>query len=278
MTSKHLLEAPDVSMFEREGYLLIRVKDELLDLIDRIFREARSFFHEEKNEKSRCSIPELNEGWQDLGTEFSQDPTRPDLSESFWVTWKNHPRVLATYSPRGLSLYDVMAECLLAYNEIEREITRELLRYYGHGDAAPGFDCGRDSDLLVFYYRPDQHPVELLQEPHEDGMYMTFARPTQPGLELLLPDNPRHPVVLAREQLLVMPGEILSLLSGYRIKPLVHHVRRHGGQRERLSLCYFGHPDMRRGQVLMPWVKNETNEGVDIMDRIIENKKKYLVK
>ena len=84
-------------------------------------------------------------------------------------------------------------------------------------------------------------------------------------------------MVLAREQLLVMPGEILSLFSGYRIKPLVHHVRRHGSQRERLSLCYFGHPDMLPGQVLKPWVKNQTNEGIDIMERILRNKKKYLV-
>ena len=181
MTSKHLLETPDVSMFEREGYLLIRVKEELIDLIDLVFREASPFFHAGKDEKNRCSIPELNEGWQDLGTEFSQDPTRPDLSESFWVTWKNRPRVLPLYTPRGLSLYDVMAECLTAYNEIEREITDELLRYYGQDDAAPGFECSRDSDLLVFYYRPDQHQGELLQEPHEDGMYMTFARPDPAG-------------------------------------------------------------------------------------------------
>lgn len=277
MSATYLSEAPDVSMFESKGYLLIRVKEALLALIDLVFSEARRFFHAEKDTKRRCSIPGMNEGWQDIGNEFSQDSTRPDLNETFWVTWKNRQRVLETYLEQGLSFYDIMTQCLLAYHEIEREITSTLFRYYVSDEAGPEFNCQYDSDLLVVYYQPDQHIRELLQESHEDGTYMTIVKPTKPGLELLLGDNSFHPVRIEREQLLVMPGEIMSLLSGYQIKPLVHQVRRHQGQHERFALCYFGHPDMNPGQVISPWVQNKTNEGVDILERSIRNKMKYFV-
>ncbi|UPT67965.1 MAG: 2OG-Fe(II) oxygenase family protein [Sphingobacteriales bacterium JAD_PAG50586_3] len=162
------------------------------------------------------------------------------------------------------------------YNDIERSLTRMLLEYFGQ-DSAPSFNCDRDSDMQVLFYQPELHNRELLQEPHDDSLYMTFAKATAPGLEILLSDGLFHKVELDRNEVLVMPGEILALMAGYRIKPLIHQVVRYSDQKSRFSLGYFTLPNIERGANISPWVSNNSNNHINIMDRVIHNQNQYLV-
>lgn len=279
MTSKYLTQTPNISDFEKKGYLIINATDELLNCINSIFFKASKFYQNDKSIKSINCIPNLNEGWRDLGGEFSITPEQPDLHESFWVTQKQKAKVSSIYSEEGLNLYDNMFNCISIYNDIERTLTKMLMEYYGQDvSVIPGFNCEHDSDMQVLYYQPCIHDRDLLQEPHDDSLYMTFAKATNRGLEILLPDNQFHKAILQKNEILVMPGEILSLMTGYKIKPLIHKVVRHTEQMDRFSLGYFTLPNINEGQKIIPWVSNETNKDIDIMSRVIHNQNQFLVK
>ena len=61
----------------------------------------------------------------------------------------------------------------------------------------------RASHLQFNYYEPRAQTRELLQDPHEDGLYFTLWRADAPGLEIQAPDGSWHPVRLG-------PGELLE--------------------------------------------------------------------
>jgi isopenicillin N synthase-like dioxygenase len=95
---------------------------------------------------------------------------------------------------------------------------------------------------------------------------------TGPGLEVLSSDNKFTPITIARGELLLVPGEILSLLSGGEIRPLYHRVRPIPDGYRRMAMLFFGDIDPRLCQ---PWISNHTNRNVDIGDRVLKNSKRY---
>ena len=70
-----------------------------------------------------------------------------------------------------------------------------------------------------------------------------------------------------------MPGEIFSLLTGYRVQPLYHRVRNHPEVGRRYAMMYFANPNPTAG--FRPWVANDTNAGIDIIERAIRNPTRY---
>ena len=82
------------------------------------------------------------------------------------------------------------------------------------------FACDRASHLQLNRYEPQRHGRELLTDAHEDGLYLTLLFADAPGLEVLTPDGRWRPVQPRRGELIAMPGEIFSLLCGYRVQPL----------------------------------------------------------
>jgi isopenicillin N synthase-like dioxygenase len=131
--------------------------------------------------------------------------------------------------------------------------------------------------MQILYYQPAVHTRELLQDPHDDSLYLTFSKADNPGLEILVSGGDYQPVILGRREMIVMPGEILSLMSGYRIAPLIHKVVRHSEQSERMTLGYFTLPNLEMGRQLRPWIVNESNKDVDIMQRVMRNQNKFIV-
>lgn len=278
MSSQYLLRAPSIEMLERRGYLIIDVTDDLLSCVNSIFVLGRAFFRRSKAAKRTASIPHLNEGWKELGAEYSVVPERPDLHESFWVTQRQCEQCAAQYSADGLGLHREMFRCISMLNNIERVITAALLKYLCvDADSGTTFCCDRDSDMQILYYQPAVHTRELLQDPHDDSLYLTFSKADNPGLEILVSGGDYQPVILGRREMIVMPGEILSLMSGYRIAPLIHKVVRHSEQSERMTLGYFTLPNLEMGRQLRPWIVNESNKDVDIMQRVMRNQNKFIV-
>ena len=83
-----------------------------------------------------------------------------------------------------------------------------------------------------------------MNELHEDGCLITIASNKGPGLEIRSPDVCFLPLEISSQQVIVMPGEILWLLSGGAIEPLFHRVRADRSNEERMSLLFFGHIDL----------------------------------
>jgi isopenicillin N synthase-like dioxygenase len=275
--SRFLSRLPKIEDFQTKGFLIVGVADPVAESIQRIFELTTVFFKRSKSEKLADSLCELNEGWRDLGGEFSINPDRPDLHESFWVTPRHADRARAAYSNVGLKLYDEMRNCISMLSDVERTVTKELIAFVAPTQNEPSFSCSRDSDMQALYYQPSVHERECLQEPHDDSLYMTFLKANRPGLEWQSKSGDYHAVELDKDELIVMPGEILALLTGYKIKPLIHRVVRHRDQIERLALGYFTYPNLDANSTLAPWVANESNDGIDIMARAINNQSQYLI-
>jgi isopenicillin N synthase-like dioxygenase len=70
-----------------------------------------------------------------------------------------------------------------------------------------------------------------------------------------------------------MPGEIFSLLCGYRVQPLLHRVRSHSDVARRFAMMYFANPNPAPG--FRPWRRDPTNAGVDIIERATLNPTRY---
>ncbi len=79
-------------------------------------------------------------------------------------------------------------------------------------------------------------------------------------------------ITTAPNEVLVMPGEIVWLLSGGQIRPLHHRVRREPSCSERLALLFFGDINPR---LCRPWVRADVNEGVDIGARVLTNAARF---
>jgi isopenicillin N synthase-like dioxygenase len=275
---EHLAQAPDIENLEHQGYVTLALGEPACALIDEIAELTLTFFRQDDEVKSADSIRHLHEGWQPFGGEFSITPDRPDLHESFWVTRRNATRAAATYSSMGRALHAKMVQHLSIMQHLEADITRDIRRHLGLEDVKESaIDGPLDADLQVLYYQPQRQHRDLLQDEHEDGLYMTLTWADSPGLEILGPNGVFHGLSQGRGRVSVLPGEILSLMSGCRIKPMIHRVRRHAEQLERLSINYFAVPDLDRSADIEKWIACPQHGAVSVADRIRHNRSQFLV-
>jgi isopenicillin N synthase-like dioxygenase len=57
---------------------------------------------------------------------------------------------------------------------------------------------------------------------------------------------------------------------------MVHRVVRHPEQSERYTLGYFAPPNLKRRDKIDPWIVNEHNQYVDILERALKNQTKFI--
>jgi len=62
-------------------------------------------------------------------------------------------------------------------------------------------------------------------------------------------------------------------MTGYKIKPGYHQVRNTHRRDPRSALLLFVNPEI--DQALEPWIKNESNAGIDIIERANEGPKQF---
>jgi isopenicillin N synthase-like dioxygenase len=72
---------------------------------------------------------------------------------------------------------------------------------------------------------------------------LTLVKSVEPGLEIEVGEH-YHAVDLLPESILVMPGSILSLMTGNRIPPLRHRVRNASQLTDRASILFFVNPNL----------------------------------
>jgi len=78
---------------------------------------------------------------------------------------------------------------------------------------------------------------DLLQDRHEDGHLFTIVSSNGAGLEIEI-DGQMVPFEFGENELILMPGSLMTALTGGWITPLYHQVRNHHIS-GRLSLLYI---------------------------------------
>jgi isopenicillin N synthase-like dioxygenase len=91
---------------------------------------------------------------------------------------------------------------------------------------------------------------------------VTLVTATGPGLEIQIGDR-YEPVELAPDEMLIMPGSLLTMMTGGAIPPLFHQVKNSRRKEPRYSMMFFVNPE--GDQVLEPWIRNDSNRHVDII-------------
>ena len=247
---------------EERGFALVPIDAALGRAIDHSFALGHGFFTKPAEDKLRYALPAFVEGYRELGPEYSKVPERPDLTESFSVWNRNRARPELENWSAGCPLHGVLRDIFDQLTGVTRGLFRSMIDYWAPG--APELRFSNGSWLQVNYYEPARHRRELLQDPHEDMHLVTLVRANAPGLEIEV-DGVFVPAEVGENELLVMPGSILSLMTGWRVKPLYHQVRNNHRGDPRSSILFFVNPEI--DQVLEPWISNETNAGVDIVAR-----------
>lgn len=251
-----------ISQFEERGFARLQIDPGVGRAIDRSFALGRDFFVKPLEEKHRYALPDFVEGYRELGPEYSKTPERPDLTESFSVWHRNRARPeLADWST-SCPLHGAMRAIFDELTGITRGLFQQMIDHWAPDSPELRFRDG--SWLQVNYYEPARYSRELLQDPHEDMHLITLIRANAPGLEIEV-DGAFAPAVVSENEMLVMPGSILSLMTGDRVKPLYHQVRNNRRSDPRSAIMFFVNPEV--DQVLVPWITNETNAGVDIVAR-----------
>jgi hypothetical protein len=210
------------------------------------------------------------EGYRELGPEYSQVPERPDLTESFSAWNRNRGRPEVEEVVGGLELHRALREVSDEWSLIVRGIFRAMADAWAPG--SPELRAYNGTYVQLNYYEPSQHSAELLQDSHEDAHLLTLVKANAPGLEIEV-DGKYVPAGADGNEIVFMPGSLLSLMTGYKIKPGYHQVRNTRRRDPRSSLLLFVNPEI--DQKLEPWIKNESNAGIDIIERANEGPKQF---
>lgn len=259
-----------VRQFEQTGFARVPVAEAMARKIDRIYRLGEEFFTRSEAHKQSYSMQSFVEGYRELGPEYSQVPERPDLTESFSAWNRNRGRPEVESAMGGLELHRALREVSDDLTLIVRGIFRAMADAWAPGHPELRFYSG--TYVQLNYYEPARHGAELLQDSHEDAHLLTLAKSNAPGLEIEV-DGKFVSAGSDGNDIVFMPGSLLSLMTGYKIKPGYHQVRNTHRRDPRSALLLFVNPEI--DQKLEPWIKNESNAGIDIIERANEGPKQF---
>ena len=259
-----------VRQFEQTGFARVPVTDALARKIERIYRLGEEFFVRSEAEKQGYSMQSFVEGYRELGPEYSQVPERPDLTESFSAWNRNRGRPEVEEVVGGLELHRALREVSDDLSLIVRGIFQAMADAWAPGHPELRFYKG--TYVQLNYYEPSQHNEDLLQDSHEDAHLLTLAKSNAPGLEIEV-DGKFVSAESDGNEIVFMPGSLLSLMTGYKIKPGYHQVRNTHRRDTRSALLLFVNPEI--DQKLEPWIRNESNAGIDIIEKANEGPKQF---
>lgn len=255
----------------RDGYLCVLLEPLLGRKIAEVLSLASLYFDQPVEERLRYSTVDRREGYRAFGAEYSHSPDIPDLTESFSCAIANaHVR---DEFPNGIgrALYDQMLSVSHDLASLSESLTNDLYTTLTHRPPR-AFGIAEWSRLQVNCSRPHAAQRELIHDRHEDSDLLTLAVATAPGLQIETASDEWRDVSCGAERLLVLPSEVLWLLTGGIIPPLYHRVRRVSGVVKRLALLYFADAAPNASE---PWLVTDINRGVDIGARVYTNSERY---
>jgi isopenicillin N synthase-like dioxygenase len=243
------------------GYALLHDPSVLLPYTLSAFVEGEAFFAQSDATKLTALSPALLEGYRPFGAEYSETPDRPDLCEFFavWPWNQGLPEVDEWAS--GCPLQRAMSDALPTFAAVANGLI-EALRHQLNANA-PTMEVSLASYLQMNHYRPRDFDEELLQDSHEDGHILTILKSTHPGLEILVGEA-FIPILLPDDAFMVLPGSMMTLITGGRIAPLYHRVRNDHATASRQTLIHFVNPSTTAETE--PWIESAENRNVSIRE------------
>jgi isopenicillin N synthase-like dioxygenase len=243
------------------GHAKLQISRESRRQIDHTFSIARDYFATPFPEKSSFALSQYVEGYREIGLEYSQVKERPDLTESFSLWNRNRAHAEAAGWTQSCPIHAELRRTIDDLSVYVADLFQTMADKWAPGTQGPRF--ARASYIQVNYYEPAQHSRDILQDGHEDGHLITLVTSKTPGLEIQT-GNGYVPVELADDEMLIMPGSLLTLMTGGAIPPLFHQVKNSYRKDPRYSMMFFVNPE--GNQVLEPWIRNESNAGISVID------------
>jgi isopenicillin N synthase-like dioxygenase len=259
--------------FIHRGFALFKIPEVVQQNLKETFSLGDKFFDLSLNEKSQSHLP-LDMGYRPYGVEYSQSESNPDEVESFSVG----RRMGETYPElKSMSASLLRKQMLLIFDmfvpAVEKFVSALAIRLNSTLETDIFEGAFREWSILQLNFsRPAVTPSEYINDPHEDGCLITVMSATKPGLELQSMDGSFFPVLTMPDELLVISGEILWLLSGGKIPPTFHRVRTMSIYERRMSLLFF--VDINPA-MCSPWIATNINRGIDIGDRVVKNARRF---
>jgi isopenicillin N synthase-like dioxygenase len=241
------------------GYAVVKLGELDAGNLHAAISTAVRFFERPVEEKKVHGSSDHNYGYRPFGIEYSMTPERPDMNECFTL-WSSRLDLI----PQADGIAE-LTEAFLDWRDslapLVKAILDEVARNFGTA-AAPEFE--KASYLQINYCLPAPAERDLLQDKHEDGHMVTVLHATAPGLEIYVNDEVK-PMLPAKDEVVIMPGSVLTALSGGKIEPLYHQVRNHGLD-DRQSIMYFVNPEI--DEPLFGWIDAPDGERADIREHV----------
>jgi isopenicillin N synthase-like dioxygenase len=241
------------------GYAVVKLGDVDTANLHKAISTAVRFFERPLEDKIAHGSTDHNYGYRPFGIEYSVSPERPDMNECFTV-WSSRLDLI----PNANDIADVTGAFLDWRDSLAPLVTailNEVAKNFG-AEEAPEFE--KASYLQINYCLPAPVERDLLQDRHEDGHMVTVLHSTAPGLEIYVNDSVK-PMLPGEDEIVIMPGSVLTALSGGKIEPLYHQVRNHGLD-DRQSLMYFVNPEI--DEPLFAWIESGDGGREDIREHV----------
>jgi isopenicillin N synthase-like dioxygenase len=235
-----------------QGYTVVKLDEIDSGNLHHAISTAVEFFQRPDDEKMAHGSADHNYGYRPFGVEYSVTPDRPDMNECFTL-WSSRLDLV----PNAADIPE-LTQAFLSWRDslapLVTAVLDEVAKTLGAAGAPP-FE--KASYLQINYCLPTPPERDLLQDRHEDGHMVTVLHSTAPGLEIFVGDEvvPMQP---GPDEVVIMPGSVLTALSGGQIPPLYHQVRNHGLD-DRQSLMYFVNPEV--DQPLYAWTGSSGSSG-----------------
>lgn len=238
-----------------KGYAVVKLGELGAARLQRALSTAVDFFQRPLADKNAHGSADHNYGYRPFGIEYSVTPDRPDMNECFTL-WSSRLDLI----PNAEDIQD-LNDAFLRWRDtlapLVAAIVDEIAKTFGDGR---GPDFEKASYLQINYCLATPPERDLLQDRHEDGHMLTVLHATAPGLEIYVNDEVR-PILPGTDEVVIMPGSVLTALSGGKIAPLHHQVRNHG-LANRQALMYFVNPEVEAP--LFSWIESADGAHEDI--------------
>jgi isopenicillin N synthase-like dioxygenase len=238
------------------GFLVISNHGVPQDLIDRAFASAAGFFSLSETEKLGLKIEDRNIGYlpyggQTMRTSTIQVATKPNYSESFYITDPEPDPSIQDVAedlnkwPPGMAAFKTTQ---IEYFRAMRRLARRFLPVFALVLDLPDdyFDDdfrGANCTVRLIQYAPQ--PIDEADlfgfAPHTDGSFITFLpRSEFPGLEVQSKDGSWIQPPDVPGAFVVNTGEMLSRYSNDRFVPTPHRVINRSSRTRHAMPFFFG--------------------------------------
>jgi len=257
--------------FRKNGFQICRIDEGLRSRVTELLGVADEFFRSAPEIKLRNRLS-ADAGYRPLGIEYSQSPDRPDQIESFSYLPGAAEEQGSLCSHAARQLFDVMKSVYPVFEAAAERLAGQFFERVTGTAFDRRFVGGFGScSHLQINYRPSEPNVRDTDlDPHEDGSFLTIMSNTGPGLEIKSANGSFQPIDTAPDQMIVITGEILWLLSGGLVLPTHHRVRPQACGR--MAILFFADLDPRH---CAPWVHSPVNRFIDIAERSQHNSARF---